>query len=74
MSERMLAQGHKWTITHETSNDRVYLSLVSIYGTVEFVPHDMKTLEVLESIEREYNKLKEQGPIERVTEESRGVV
>ena len=63
MAERILAQGHKWQITHELRDHRVWLSLVSEYGTVELVSKDLRMLEMFESIEREYNKLREQGPI-----------
>ena len=66
MRIRILAEGHRWHIVHETfkdTPDRLCLSLVSEYGTVEFVPKDLRTLGILESIEREYNKLKESGPI-----------
>ncbi len=66
MRIRILAEGHRWHIVHETfegAPDRLCLSLVSEYGTVEFVPKDLRTLGILESIEREYNKLKESGPI-----------
>jgi len=68
--ERVLAQGDTWKITHNTFTDRVYLILTSAYGTVEFVPKDEKTLGILESIEREHNKLVEQGPLmaESITE------
>lgn len=66
MKIRILAEGHRWHIVHETfenAPDRLCLSLVSEFGTVEFVPKDLRTLGILESIEREYNKLKESGPI-----------
>ncbi len=60
--EEILAQGHLWTLTQE--GDWVYLSLGSEYGTVELKSKSEFVLGMLESIEREYNKLKEEGPIE----------
>jgi len=60
--EKILASGHKWKLTQE--DDRVYLSLISEYGTVELLAKDLSVLRILESIAHTYDRLKEQGPIE----------
>jgi len=60
--DKILAQGYKWELTQE--GDQLYLSLGSEYGTVELKSKSEFVLGMLESIEREYNKLKEEGPIE----------
>ncbi len=60
--DKILAQGHKWKLTQE--GDRVYLSLISEYGTVELLAKDLSVLRMLESIAHTYDRLKEEGPIE----------
>src|SRR6266568_1729570 len=63
---KKLAQGNGWELTHEThahTLDRTYLRLQSEYGVVEIKTFDGTMLHALEKVEREYNTLKEQGPI-----------
>lgn len=63
---KVLAEGHKWIMTLETNSktlDRTYLQLVSEFGTVELVSFNPDILRLFERIESEYNKLKEQGPL-----------
>lgn len=69
MAIKVLAKGTGWEMTHETFEktlDRTYLRLHSEYGIVEIMAFDGTMLDALEKVEREYNKLKEQGPIEQV--------
>ncbi len=57
------AEGTTWQLLQE--GDRMYLELHSPYGTVELTPKGAVILRVLESIQREYDRLKAMGPIEK---------
>jgi len=64
---KILAQGTRWELSHETfphAPDRLYLRLISEYGTVEITPTTGGVLDnLMLKIEQEYNKLKALGPI-----------
>ena len=66
---KTLASGSGWTLTHETfphAPDRLYLRLHTPYGTIEITPTSAGVLDnLMLRIEAEYNRLREQGPIER---------
>lgn len=62
--ERTLAKGQVWELTHDTYSNSLILHLHSEYGTVEVKSKGLIVLGLFESIEREYLRLSDLGPIE----------
>jgi len=65
---RILAKGQGWELTHETfpnASDKTILSLHSEFGTIEAVAKGIVVLGLFDSIEREYLRLSDLGPIEQ---------
>ena len=62
MNKKLLAEGAHWELIEE--GDRSYLRLYNEFGIVEIQANNLDYLNLFGKIEREYNKLKEEGPIE----------
>lgn len=60
-----LASGDRWKIIDEGA--WMYLELHSIYGIVEFKPKSLPTLQLLESIRDNFQRLEALGPIEQAS-------
>ena len=62
MNKETLAEGSHWELVEE--GDRSYLRLYNEFGIVEIKAKNQDYLNLFGKIEHEYNKLKEEGPIE----------